>query len=52
MRDPQAVIDQLFTLKIKYGIDFVCCQDREEMAKYITDYFIAVGKQLVIGKNK
>jgi ERCC4-type nuclease len=45
MRDGLSIIKQLFTLWLKYDLIPVFCKDREEMSKYITEYYIACGKQ-------
>lgn len=44
-RDGQEIADQLFTIMCKYHVPFVCCRNRIEMAKYITDCFISLGKK-------
>lgn len=46
-RNPEEIIKQLFTLYIKHGIPFVCCNTREESALYITNFYIAIGKEYI-----
>lgn len=36
---------KLFTLWIRYGVQTIFCTSRKEMAEYITQFFIACGKQ-------
>jgi len=44
-RNPDEIKQQLFTLLIKHGILFVCCNNPEEAAEWVTQLFIAVGKE-------
>ena len=39
----------LFTLWVKHDVQTIFCKDREEMSKYITQYFIAMGKHYIGG---
>ena len=39
-----SILRKLFTLWIKYGIHFVCCKNREEMAEYIAEFYSAWGR--------
>ena len=38
------IIKQLFTFWFKYGVQFVCCENRAEMATYITECFCSIGR--------
>ena len=49
--DGKSVVYKLFTLWLKYGVQPVFVKDRKEMAEYITQFFIAVGKRHVEGKG-
>ena len=40
-RTPISIVRQLFTIRIRYGIECVFCTDREEVSNYITHYFLA-----------
>lgn len=40
-RTPISIIYQLFTLRVRHDIETVFCKDREEMAEYITQFYIA-----------
>lgn len=51
-RNGQSICDQLFTLLVKHHVPFICCKSREEMAKYIVDCYVAVGKQYMFNKKK
>jgi len=44
-RTPESIVYQLFTLRARYNIETVFCKDREEMAEYITQYYIAHKKE-------
>lgn len=48
------ILRTLFTLLVKYEINFVCFASRAEMATYISEYFYAWAKHLdfLDGKNK
>jgi len=39
-----AVLRTMFTLMIKHGVPFVCCKNREEMSKYIAEFFYSYAK--------
>ena len=47
-----SVIKQLFTIWVEYGVFPIFCKNREEMAQYITEYFIAVGKDRLKQKKE
>lgn len=51
-RKPEEIVKQLFTLYVKHGIPFVCCNDRKESSLYITNFYIAIGKKYLIDKKK
>ena len=40
-----SIIRRLFTIWIKYGVPFICCSDRSEMALYIAEYYSSVGRK-------
>ena len=40
-RTPISIVYQLFTIRIRYGIETVFSQDRDEMSTYITNYYLA-----------
>ena len=56
-RKPSEIIQQLFTLMVRHNILFVCCKDRDEMSLFITQFFLAVGREhcrkekILKGKN-
>lgn len=44
-RTPISIVYQLFTLRVRYNIESVFCQNREEMTDYITHLFTALEKE-------
>lgn len=44
-RTPISIVYQLFTIRIRYGIETVFSQDRDEMSQYITHYFLALERE-------
>lgn len=42
-----SMVYKLFTIWIRYGIQTIFVRDRREMAEYLTQFFIAVGKRYV-----
>jgi len=42
-----SIIRKLFTLWVRYGVMPVFCNSREEMAEYITQFYISAGKEYV-----
>ena len=44
-RTPISIVYQLFTLKVRYKIDSVFCNNRDEMSQYITHYFLAMERE-------
>jgi ERCC4-type nuclease len=48
----QTIIKKLFTFWIKYGILTVFTKDRREMANYITNFYVAVGKEYLRTQGK
>lgn len=44
-RTPISIVYQLFTLKVRYKIDSVFCNNRDEASQYITHYFLACEKE-------
>ena len=47
-RKPDEIKQQLFTLLVKHGILFICCNNPAEASEWITQLFIALGKQHII----
>lgn len=45
------VVYKLFTIWIKYGVQSIFVESRKEMAEYITQFFIAVGKRYIQDKK-
>ena len=40
-RDPISLVQQIFTIRARYGVETVFCSSRAEMAQYITCFFAA-----------
>jgi len=40
-----SIIRIMFTIMIKYGVPFVCCKNREEMSKYISEFYYSYSKE-------
>ena len=40
-RTPISIVYQLFTIRLRYGVETVFCNTREEMSQYISHYFLA-----------
>ena len=36
---------KLFTLWVRYGVQTIFCKDRKEMANYITQFYLACGRE-------
>lgn len=47
----KSMVRKLFTLHVKYGVQTIYCKDRAEMSQYITQFFIACGKEHVRRKK-
>ncbi len=43
--NPEALVKRLFTLWVKHGVYPVWCKDSGELAEYITQFYIAAGKE-------
>ncbi len=41
-----SIVKKLFTLFIRYNLMPVFCKDREECSKYITEFYLALGRNL------
>ena len=44
-RTPISIVYQLFTIRVRYGVESVFCITREEMQEYITHYFLALERE-------
>lgn len=42
-----SMVYKVFTLWARYGVQTIFCRDRDEMSEYITNYYIACGKEYV-----
>jgi ERCC4-type nuclease len=42
-----SMIMKLFTIWIRYGVMTVYCKDREEMSRYISEFYQGVGREYV-----
>lgn len=50
-RSGDEVCQQLFTLLTRYHLPFVCCKDREEMQRWIIEFYLAYGREYVNKKK-
>ena len=46
----ESVIRKLFTLMVKYDVFPVFCKDREEMSRYIYEFYCSIGRLMKKGK--
>jgi ERCC4-type nuclease len=44
-RTPISIVYQLFTIRVRHNVESVFVKDREEMAQYITHYFLALERE-------
>ena len=44
-RTPISLVHQIFTIRVRYGIETVFCNTREEMSQYITHTFLALERE-------
>lgn len=44
-RTPASIVYQIFTIWVRYGVQTVFCKDREEIAEYISQFYIAHHKE-------
>ena len=51
-RTPISIVYQLFTLRVRYGIEAVFCNNREEMSSYITHMFLALEREYEDSKKR
>ncbi len=46
-RSGDEIVQQLFTLLLRYKLPFVCCKDREEMQRWIIEFYFAYGREFI-----
>lgn len=51
-RTPESIVYQIFTIWVRYGIQTIFCKDSEEMAEYISQFYIAHYKEYQNAKPK
>jgi ERCC4-type nuclease len=44
-RSGDEVCQQLFTIMCRYQVPFICCKDRQEMTRWITEFYLAYGRE-------
>jgi len=49
--DGFSVVKKLFTLWLRYGLYPVFCKNEEEMGKYITEFYLAYGREHIENKK-
>jgi ERCC4-type nuclease len=50
-RTGDEVVQQLFTIMCRYQVPFICCKDRFEMSRYITEFYLAYGREYIDRKK-
>ena len=50
-RSGEEICQQLFTLLIRYHLPFVYCKDRIEMSRWITEFYLAYGREKIDKKK-
>jgi ERCC4-type nuclease len=50
-RSGNELLQQLFTLMLRYKIPFICCKNREEMTRWITEFYLAYGREYINNKK-
>ena len=51
VRSGEEINQQLFTLLLRYKVPFVYCNNREEMSHWITDFYLAYGREYLESKK-
>jgi len=46
-RSGDEIVKQLFTLMVKHHIPFICCSSRDEMSRFITETYLAIGRERI-----
>ena len=49
--DGFSIVRKLFTLWLRYGLYPVFCRNEEEMVKYITEFYLAYGREFIDKKK-
>jgi ERCC4-type nuclease len=50
-REGSEIIQQLSTIKVRYGIPFYCFNNRKEMERFILEEFLALGREYINSKK-
>ena len=50
-RLPDEVCQQLFTIMVRYRVPFILCKDRVEMVRWITEFYLAYGREYTANKK-
>lgn len=51
-RSGDEVLQQLFTIAVRHKVPFYCCNNREEASRWITEKFLAIGREYILTKGK
>jgi ERCC4-type nuclease len=51
-RSGEELVQQIFTIALKYRVPFVFCNDRAESSRFILETFLAYGRSYMINKKK
>lgn len=50
-RSGDEILQQLFTILLRYKVPFICCKDRDEMSRFITEFYLAYGREYIESKK-
>jgi ERCC4-type nuclease len=51
-RSGDEILQQLFTISVRHKVPFHCCNNREEASRWITEMFLAIGREYILNKGK
>lgn len=49
-RSGEEILQQLFTITVRHKVPFFCFNNREEMTRFITEAYLAIGRDRMIKK--
>jgi ERCC4-type nuclease len=49
-RSGEEILQQLFTITVRHRVPFFCFNNREEMSRFITEAYLAIGRDRMIKK--
>ncbi len=51
-RSGAEIVQQTFTLLVRYHLPFIYCKDRDEMSRFIQEFYLAYGREYINQKDK